>query len=141
VEGEDGGGGVGFVVESWVGGEVGGVGLGGVGAIQWRIEEAVFDSGEVLELPDDQGEFLDEDGLSGGGGAVFFTEFLLEGGEGESGGGVGDGDCGWREGGGKSVGSGVLGGAGFAFFGAGAGGFLGVLFVSGGAGGCEVVVG
>jgi len=38
------------------------------------------------------------------------------------------------------VGSGVLGGAGFAFFGAGAGGFLGVLFVSGGAGGAEVVV-
>jgi hypothetical protein len=62
--------------------------------------------------------------LGGGGGAVFLDELLSEGGVGEVGGGVGDGDLGGRGGGGEAVGSGVLGGAGFACGGAGACGFL-----------------
>jgi hypothetical protein len=52
---------------------VGGVGLRGLGAVvgEGGVEEAVFDSGEVLEFPDDQGEFFDQNLLGGGGGAVF----------------------------------------------------------------------
>jgi hypothetical protein len=73
VEGEDGGGGVAWVVESGVGGDVIGVGLRcfGTAACERGVEEAVFDSGEVLEFPDDQGEFFDQNLLGGGGGAVF----------------------------------------------------------------------
>jgi hypothetical protein len=48
VEGEDGGGGVAFVVQPRVGGDVTGVGLRGVRAIEGGVEQAVFDSGEVL---------------------------------------------------------------------------------------------
>src|SRR4051794_34379654 len=120
-----------------------GVGLRGFRAVvgERGVEEAMFDSGEVLEFPDDQGEFFDEDGLSGGGGVVFFFEFVSEGGEGELGGGVGEGDWGGREGGGEAVGSGVLGGPLFTFLCAGAGGVLGVAFVSGGAGVGEVLGG
>jgi len=95
VEGPDGGGGVGGVVESRVGGEVGGVGRRGLrigGRVEGSVEEAVFDAGEVLEFPDDEGELVDEDFLRGGGGAVLFGELLVEGGVGELGGGVGDGD-------------------------------------------------
>ena len=102
MEGVDGGGGVAFVVQARVGGEVGGVGLGcgRVCLVQGGVEEAVFDSGEVLEFPDDEGEFFDQHLLGGGGGAVFFDEFLLEVSVGELGGGVGDGEVSGWEGGG-----------------------------------------
>jgi hypothetical protein len=35
-----------------------GVGLGGFRSIERGVEEAMFDAGEVLEFPDDQGEFV-----------------------------------------------------------------------------------
>jgi hypothetical protein len=143
VLGPDGGGGVAFMVEAGVGGEVGGVGLGGGRAIfgERGVKEAVFDTGEVLKFPDDEGEVIDQDFLCSGGGAVFVAEFLLEEGVGELGGGVGDGEAGGGRGGGQAVGSGVLGRAGFAGGGAWAGGFLGVLAVSACAVGGQVFVG
>ena len=72
----------------------------GVCFVEGGVEEAVFDSGEVLEFPDDEGDFFDQDFLGGGGGAVFFDEFLLEVSVGELGGGVGDGEVSGWEGGG-----------------------------------------
>jgi hypothetical protein len=54
----------------------------------------LFDFGEVVEFPDDEGDFFDEDSLGGGGRVVFFGEFAFEGvevgvfeGAGDSGGG------------------------------------------------------
>ena len=70
-----------------------GWGVGRVGRwVERGVEQAVLDAREVLEFPDDQGEFLDQGHLRGGRGMVFVLEFLEEGGEGEVGGGVGDGD-------------------------------------------------
>ena len=77
---------------------MGGVGLWGGRAIEGGVEEAVFDSGEVLELPEDQGEFVHERVLGGGGGAVFGAELDEGGGVLELGGGVGDGDVVGRRG-------------------------------------------
>jgi hypothetical protein len=105
--------------------------------LEGRVEEAVFDSRGVIELPEGQGELADEGELGGGGGAVFFDQFLEGGGEGELGAGVGDGEVGGRGGGGEAVGTGVLRGALLTFRGAGAGGVLGVEPVAGGAVGVD----
>jgi hypothetical protein len=129
VGGEDLGGGVAGVVEPGVEGDVGGVGFGR-GVIERRVEQAVFDPREVLELPEGQGELVDQGVLGGGGGAVFLAELDEGGGVLESGGGVGDGEVSRRGGGGQAVGTGVLGGAAFALRGAGAGGVLGVAAVA-----------
>ena len=65
VGGEDSGRRVEVVVEAGVGGDVARVGFGG-GIGQRGVEEAVFDPRDVVELPEDEGEFLDQGVLGGG---------------------------------------------------------------------------
>jgi hypothetical protein len=95
----------------------------------------VFDPRDVLELPEGEGELVDQGELGGGGGAVFGAELDEGGGVFELGGGVGDFEGGRRGGGREAVGAGVLGRAGFAGGGAGAGGLGGVEAVAFRAGG------
>jgi hypothetical protein len=49
--------------------------------IEGRVLELVFDFGEVVELPDDVGEFLNQGRLGGGDGVVFVLQFVEELGE------------------------------------------------------------
>lgn len=77
----------------------------------------LFEVGDLVEFPGEEGELVDQDALGGGLGVEFFDEFF----SGDLVGGVGE-EVGRRGGGGEVVFSGVLGGAGFALGGAGAGG-------------------
>ena len=80
-------------------------------------EELVFEPGDLVELPGDEGELVDQDAQHRGVGVELLDELLAE----DLVGWVLE-EVGRRGGGGEVVLAGVLGGAGFAGGGAGAGG-------------------